>query len=190
MASDANEAREGASVPWRLIGWGGAVALLLLPLVAMQFTHEVNWTLSDFIVAGVIFAIVGGTFELAVRASGNWAYRAGVALALAGGFFTVWINLAVGIVGNEDNPINLVFFVVILVAVAGAISARFTADGMKRAMTVTGLFQAMVGAFIFAADIGSGDPPGAVRLLILILVLAGFWLASALLFRTAERRLS
>jgi hypothetical protein len=185
MASNANGGTAGVRVPWRFLGWGGAVALLLLPLIAMQFTHEVNWTLSDFIFAGVIFAIVGGTFELAVRASGNWAYRAAVALALAGGFFTVWINLAVGIVGNEDNPINLVFFVTILIAVAGSISARFAAEGMKRAMAVTGIFQALVGLFIFFADIGSGDPPGAIKLLILILALAGFWLASALLFRKA-----
>ena len=84
MASNANGGTAGVRVPWRFLGWGGAVALLLLPLIAMQFTHEVNWTLSDFIFAGVIVAIVGGTFELAVRASGNWAYRAAVALALAG----------------------------------------------------------------------------------------------------------
>ena len=184
MASNANDLG-GGKFPWRLLGWGGAIALLLLPLVAMQFTHEVNWTVSDFIFAGVIFAVVGGTFELAVRASGNRAYRAGVAVALAGGFFTVWINLAVGIVGNEDNPINLVFFVTILLALAGAISGRFRADSMARAMTVAGLFQAAVGFVVFAADPGSAESPGAVGLLVLILGLASFWLGSALLFRKA-----
>jgi len=185
MASSANGEARGRGVPWRILGWGGACALLLLPLVAMQFTAEVNWTLSDFIFAGVIFGIVGGTFELAVQASGNRAYRGAVALALAGGFFTVWINLAVGIVGNEDNPINLVFFVTILIALAGSIAGRFKADAMARAMAVTFVFQAIVGVIVFVADLGHGEPPGAIRLLILILGLASFWLASAALFRRA-----
>ena len=186
MASSANgSGARRSGVPWRIFGWGGACALLLLPLVAMSFTREVNWTLSDFIFAGVIFAIVGGTFELAVRASGNWAYRGAAALALAGGFFTVWINAAVGIVGNEDNPINLVFFVTILIALAGSIAGRFKADGMARAMAVTFVFQAIVGVIVFAADLGRGEPPGAIGLLILILGLASFWLASAALFRRA-----
>ena len=58
----ASRAHGPSGVPWRLIGWGGAVALLLVPLV-LQFP----WTLSDFIFAGAVFGIVGGTFELAVR---------------------------------------------------------------------------------------------------------------------------
>jgi hypothetical protein len=35
-----------------LAGHGGT--LLLLPLVAMQFTREVNWGLEDFLAAGNI----------------------------------------------------------------------------------------------------------------------------------------
>ncbi len=38
--------------PWRAAVWCAAAFLLLLPLVAMQFTREVNWTLSDFVVIG------------------------------------------------------------------------------------------------------------------------------------------
>ena len=58
--------------PWRTIGWGAAVALLLLPFVAMQLGGTgVNWSLADFIVFGVMLGSVGGAFELAVRASGS-----------------------------------------------------------------------------------------------------------------------
>jgi hypothetical protein len=45
----------------RIAIWGTAAFLLLLPWVAMQFTTEVNWTLFDFLVIGVmLLAACGG----------------------------------------------------------------------------------------------------------------------------------
>jgi len=38
--------------PWRAAIWGCSGALLLLPLNAVQFTDEVQWTISDFVVFG------------------------------------------------------------------------------------------------------------------------------------------
>ena len=52
----------------RLVGIIVTVALLLLiPLITMQFTDEVNWNLFDFIVAGVVFLGVGLLCELTIR---------------------------------------------------------------------------------------------------------------------------
>ena len=54
---------------WRIIGWGSAVALILTPLVAMQFTSEVNWDETDFIfnaigiplaAAGLLSPVIAG----------------------------------------------------------------------------------------------------------------------------------
>ena len=171
--------------PWRVIGWGLAVALILAPLVAMQVgAPGVVWTLSDFIFAIVLIGGAGFMFELAVRASGSWAYRAACALALATAFLLVWINGAVGIIGNEDNPANFVFLVVILMAVAGALVARGKAALMARAMTVAGIAQALVGIAVFAFNDGA-EPPGRLGLLILIEGFAVMWLGSAWLFRRA-----
>ena len=106
MASNAG-GQPGAGVPWRIVGWGFAVAILLLPFVAMRVGADgVNWSLGDFIVFGVMLGAVGGAFELAVRASGNWAYRGGAALGLFAAFLVVWANLAVGIVGNETQSVE------------------------------------------------------------------------------------
>ena len=110
--------------PWRIIGWGGAAALLLTPLVAMQFTSEVDWSLADFVVMGAMMLAVGVPIELAVRASDSLAYRLGAALALITGFLLIWVNLAVGVIGNEDNPMNLMFFGVVVLAVIGARARR------------------------------------------------------------------
>ena len=137
MASNAGGQRSGG-VPWRIIGWGFAVALLLLPFVAMQFGADgVDWSLGDFIVFGVMLGVLGGGLELAVRASGNWRYRGGAALGLAGAFLVFWANGAVGIVGNEHNPWNQLFSLALLIGVAGALVARFRARGLSIAMFVT-----------------------------------------------------
>ncbi len=171
----------------RLIGWGVAVAVVLAPLVAMQLgAPGVDWTLSDFIFAIVMIGGVGLLFELGVRVSRSWAYRGAVALGLAAGFLTIWINLAVGIVGNEDNPINLVFMGVVALAIAGAIIARGKAALMAWAMAAPAVAQALVGIVVFAFNDGA-EPPGRFGLLALIEGLAFLWLASALLFRNAAR---
>lgn len=172
---------------WRIIGWGAAVALILTPLVAMQFTKEVNWTASDFVFAIVMIGGVGLLFELAARASRSWAYRGGAALALLTGFLLVWINGAVGIIGDEDNPANLVFGVILLMAIAGSIVAKAKADGMVRAMAVAGAAQALFGAIVFAWGVGANEPPGPIGVLVIIEFLAGLWFLSAWLFGKAAR---
>ena len=43
---------------WRVALWGSVVAILIAPLVAMQFTGEVHWTPFDFAVAA---ALLGAT---------------------------------------------------------------------------------------------------------------------------------
>ena len=182
MASKAYGGGPRRGIPWRLIGWAVPVGLLAIPLIAKW-----PWTAADFIAATAMFAIVGGTFELAVRASGNRAYRGGAAVALATAFLLVWINLAVGIIGDENNPLNLIFFGVIAAAIVGSIVARFQADGMGRAMAIAGIIQAVIGVGVFALNIGAADPPGATGLLVLIELFAATWFLSAWLFRKAAR---
>ena len=78
----------------------GTAAILLVPLVAMQFTSEVNWTGGDFIVAGALLGGTGLLFELATSKLRTRRTRmmAGVAIVL--GFLFVWAELAVGLVGS------------------------------------------------------------------------------------------
>lgn len=174
----ANESikREGR---WRVAVWGTAAFLLLLPLVAMQFTHEVRWDETDFIVFGIMLAIACGTYELAARATGSAAYRKAVGIALAAAFVLVWMNLAVGIIGNEDHPANLMYGGVLAVGVIGAMVARFQPDGMARALAATALAQALV--FVVALVVGLGFT-GPITVLFVAL-----WLTSARLFQKAAR---
>ena len=184
MASRPDNA--GAGVPWRAIGWGSAVALLALPFIAMQFTRDVIWTLSDFVAFGVMLLLVGIPLELAVRMSRNWSYRGGALLALLGMFLTIWANLAVGIVGSEGNPANMWFFAALLVGIAGSAIGRFRAKGMAIAMVATA---AAIGFAFAVAVMGPTDEPNVSHWLELAgtSVFAALFLGSAALFRRAAR---
>ena len=165
---------DGGHLPWRLIGWGGAAVLLSLP-----WFLEFPWTASDFIVMGVMFAITGGTIELAVRSSTDWAHRLGSLVAILTGFLTVWVNLAVGMIGSEDNPYNLWFGGVLAIAIAGSLLARGSASALAGTMALAAAAQAGASIFGLAADMHGG---------IFSLAFAGLWLLSAALFRMASRR--
>jgi len=170
---------------WRITGWSIAALLLLLPLVAMQFTDKVNWTASDFVFAGVMIGGVGIVFELAVRMTRNRAYRGGVAVALAAAFLLIWINAAVGIIGSENNPLNLVYPAVIAITFIGAVVPRFKARGMARAMAVAASLLALIGVAVLIAD--TSELPGALGLLMLNGFFATLFTGSAALFRNAAR---
>lgn len=75
-------------------------SLLLIPLIAMQFTQEVKWDLFDFIVAGVLLLGTGLLCELVIRtirSTKNRILLCGFVLFV---LFLVWAELAVGIFGT------------------------------------------------------------------------------------------
>ena len=74
--------------------------ILLLPLVAMQFTRAVSWSAGDFAVAGVLLLGACLAFELFARRSGSRATRLAIALAIALVVVLVWLELAVGVFGS------------------------------------------------------------------------------------------
>jgi len=74
------------------------VALLLLtPLIAMQFTNEVNWDILDFIVAGILLLSTGLACNFIIQKVKNTKFRIAICLAIVGILFLIWAELAVGI---------------------------------------------------------------------------------------------
>ena len=84
-----------------VFGWLGAltVAILLVPLIAMQFTSEVNWRLSDFIIMGILIFGFGSLFIMTARRVDRES-RLLVGLAILAAFMYIWTELAVGIFFN------------------------------------------------------------------------------------------
>lgn len=172
----------------RLLPWFLVPALpLLVPLVAMQFTAEVRWTGSDFVVAYVLLAGAGLAYRLATSKAGSLAYRGAAGLAVAAGLLLIWVNLAVGFIGSEDNPANLLYAGVLAIGLLGAVLARLEPRGMARALYATAGAQFLVPVIAFIVWRPNFDA-GVMK----IFFLNGFWVllftVAAMLFQVAAAR--
>lgn len=169
--------------------WGAAAFLLLLPALAMRFTSEVDWSGSDFVVMGAMLAVACGLYELGVWLGSSMVYRAAFGIAVVAGFLTVWVNLAVGMFGSENNPLNLMFGGVLLVAAIGSLLAMFRARGMAWAMGATAATQLLAAGVGLAVGLTVGTDeaqgPSIALETFLTACFALPWLVSSLLFRKA-----
>jgi len=85
----------------RLIGIALSVGLILLvPLIAMQFTDEVNWNFTDFIIAGILLLATGLSLEFILRKVKNLEKRVVLVIGVIILLLLIWAELAVGIFGT------------------------------------------------------------------------------------------
>lgn len=156
----------------------GTALLLLVPLVAMLLTDEVNWSPADFVVAGFLLFGTGLAYERVARKGGSTAYRAATAVTMVTALLLIWMNLAVGLIGDEENPANLMYVGVLGVGLLGVYLSRFRPGGMARALFATAGAQVAVGVIAWVAGLG------------FTLIVNGFfavlWMAAGLLYRRAE----
>lgn len=78
----------------------GAALLLLVPLVAMRFTDEVDWSSSDFVIAGILLFGTGLLCELVMRKVPKVRARVAICALLLAVFLLTWAELAVGVFGT------------------------------------------------------------------------------------------
>lgn len=171
------------SINPHLFGWSGVLLLLTMPALL-----GAPWTLSDYGFAAILFALAGGAIELGLLASSNIAYRLGTMVAVVTAFLLIWVNAAVGFLGNEANPANAVFGIVLLVALGGAVLARFAARGMVLAMTAAATAQALAGVVGWSLGWASPGTDGVYEVTLGTGIFCTLWLASAWLFVRAARQ--
>lgn len=181
MSGETVKAVDGQTAVMRTVMWGGAVALLLAPAVAMQFTTEVQWSLFDFALMGVLLAVACGAGELVLRASDSLTYRLGAAVAIGTTFVLGVGNMAVGLIGSEDNPANDRVWAVLAVGVVGALIARFKPRGLSLVMLA--LAAGQVGLALYADATGQDLP-----LRVTVVFVTGWLVAAALFDRAARER--
>lgn len=174
------------SKPWRIAAWSAAAGLMLLPVSIQLISGNFGWDAFDFVFVAVILLTGCLLFDFAARRAPNFSYLAGAGAALAAGFGLFVVNGAVGLVGSEAEAHNLLFGLVILVAIVGALLARGRPERLSRAMLAAGIAHIAVSAalLIRAGGRSDGDPLAEV---IGLSVFAAIWLASAWLFRNAAR---
>ena len=183
----ANALDNGNGSGWRIARWSAGAGLLLVPAVAMRFTTEVNWGREDFIVMGGMIALALGAYELLAAMAGNGAYKVASALAILGAFLLVWINLAVGIIGDEGNPANLMYLGVLAILIGGAAIAKLRAAGMAGTLFAAAGAQALIAATAVLGKMGTDGPIWPRDVLGVTVILSGIWLLSGWLFRHSAR---
>lgn len=162
------------------------IALAVASLLLIPFLGGWNWDEFDYIVAGGLLFGTGVGFELVARNARTRSYRIAVGIALGAALLLTWTNLAVGIIGSENNHMNLMYLGVVAVGLIGAIVARFKPQGMARALFATALAQALVP--VFALIIRRPDfSPGVLHVLVLNAFFVMLFAGSALLFRHAAK---
>ncbi len=166
---------------WRMAVWGGAAALMLAPAAAGRLTDQMAWDRADFILFAITIAAACGAWELAMRKSRNLAYAAGSVVAAGAALLLFLVIAVVGFIGNEDDPVNLLFFAVAALALGGAVIVRFRPAGMSRTMAVT------AGAQVATGALAAAMVPDVRGFLVGTGLFVPLWLLSSWLFAHAAR---
>jgi hypothetical protein len=74
------------------------VGILLIPLIAMRFTGEVNWNISDFVVMGTMIFVTGLLIDFLRKRMGKYKIVGIFTVLLL--FLWLWAELAVGVFTN------------------------------------------------------------------------------------------
>ena len=89
-----------SSTTQRIVRFAAGTALVLcIPLTVMQSTDAVDWSLSDFVVAGLLLFGAGLVYVLATKEAGG-TRRAMLGIAVVAVLLLVWAEFAVGIFGT------------------------------------------------------------------------------------------
>ena len=170
----------------RLVVWVVVVALILsIPLV-MQFTDEVQW--NEALAYAVMLLVAGGFYELWL-----WlrrctrAYRAAFSVGFAGVLLLGWVSGAVGIIGSENNPANVMYWTVPAVLLIGSLISRFKPRGMAHTLFATAFIQLLVPvvALIIAPGVSWGNA-GVIGVFVANSIFVALFVGSGLLFLRAD----
>lgn len=159
--------------------------ILLVPAMAMFLGADGwAWTTGDFVIAWATMTGVGLAYRLIARRTVGPAYRAATAIALCAAFLLLWVNGAVGLIGSEKNPANLLYVGVLLIAAAGTAVSRLKPMAMAKALAATTIAQfiaPLVALMIDRSDFSPGIIPVVAMNFFFVLMFA----ASAALFYVA-----
>jgi hypothetical protein len=172
--------------PLKYLRWIIVTAgVLAIPALAMAFDiafpgpgsrqDGVSWGPMDFGIVGVLVLGFGLLYEYATTRSANVLHRAAVGIAALAALGLIWVNLAVGFMDVENG--NLMYVLVLFVALVGLAIGRFEPREASIAMFATAAAQAVVAVIGLVAGLGPTLPADAFWI--------AAWVASGLLFRRA-----
>lgn len=169
----------------RPVLWVAITTLILLaiPFIAMQFTNEVNWSVSDFIIMGLLIFSTGLSYVLLTRSASGFTYRAAFALAVGTTFLLIWANLAVGLIGSGPNAANLMYAGIAGIVIIGTFLSRFTSKGMKHVMFIAAFALAICAGIQLLAKMYAYAGSSVTEIILVNAFFAMLYAISGLLFR-------
>ena len=171
----------------RLIVWAVVGVLILALLVAMPFTNEVQW--DEAVAYSVILLAAGGFYELWqwLKKTRTRTYRIAFGVGLAGVLLLGWVSGAVGIIGSENQPVNLMYWAVPAVLLIGSLMSRFKPRGTARTLFATAVVQVSIPAIalIISPEVSWGNA-GVIGVFVFNSIFALLFVVSGLLFRRAD----
>ena len=71
--------------------------MLLLPLIGMFFSNEINWSFFDFIIMGILILSLSFSIKQVLKTTKNINYRILIIAVILILFLLIWAELAVGV---------------------------------------------------------------------------------------------
>ena len=165
----------------------GCGLLLLVPAIAMQFTEDVQWSASDFLVMGALLFATGSAYVLISRMASHASYRLALGLGIGTTFFMVWSNLAVGLIGSGPHWGNFMYAAVVAIVIIGTILSRFSAQGMERVMYVVSGSLVVLASIALFADMQSYPGSSVGEIIGVNAFFATLYVIAGVLFRYAAQ---
>ncbi len=165
-------------------------ALLLIPLIGGFVSNEWNWSLFDFILMGTLIFSIGLAYELVSKKMDTLFYRAAVGIALVTAFFLIWVNTAVGVIGEEELANAVLVGVPLGVGFIGALLVRFEPRGMAYVLSAMAIAQLIVPLLSMLWGPLANFTPSVALVLVLNAGFVTLWLGSAWLFQRASTAVS
>lgn len=141
-----------------------------------------NWTVLDFVIAGLLLAAVGLALVLLFRLKRSRAYRAGLFLFIVTSVLLVIVNGAVGIIGGSENDANMLYVAALGAAWLGALTMRFRSSWLARFLSVLALAYIFIAAAAVILGWGEAGVAWPWDVLVGSAVFAMIWQVSAWLF--------
>lgn len=80
--------------------YSSVAVILSIPLIAMQFTKEVNWTASDFLIMGALLFTTAFAVDFVMKKVKSFKSRLILVFGILALLILIWVEMAVGIFGS------------------------------------------------------------------------------------------
>jgi len=141
----------------------------------------------QFTLLGVLLAsLIAGFVFLKSRKPNNSAYKYALGLAIGGAFLLFWINGAVGLIGSENNDVNMMYPLLIVLLFLGSFIVKFQPRGMSFILRMAAVAQVIIPIVAVSIGLGSGQPGWPWFITIITAFFTTLWAGSATLFIKAH----